>query len=224
MPTRRSSLPYGRVLRRVRSGAHRDRPALPRQAATAARTGSPVFITGEKTLSAASRRRSKLEAIDSPPGDGDLLSSSELARLMSVNTKTIARWAANGGLPSIRTLGGRRRYRSVRPTTKRGRRAPTARRPRGCSQRRPSALRVYHAAHRRVLAPTARGRRHTIRPAMPLPRAPGRDAYGRPRPGIRRMTRPPALVAEPLVAARPLASWNLSECAWTYSAPFVATP
>ena len=33
-----------------------------------------------RKLSAASRRRSKLEAIDSPPGDGDLLSSSELAR------------------------------------------------------------------------------------------------------------------------------------------------
>ena len=80
------------------------------------------------------------------------------------------------------------------------------------------------AAHRRVLALTAQGRRHTIRPATPLPRPPGRDRHARTRPGIRRMTRPPALVAEPLVAARPLASWNLSECEWTYSAPFVATP
>jgi hypothetical protein len=113
---------------------------------------------------------------------------------------------------------------SAAPTTKRGRRVPTARRLRGCSRRRPSALRVCRAARRRVLALTAQGRRHTIRPATPLPRPPGRDRHGRTRRGIRRMTRPPALVAAPLVAARPLASWNLSECAWTYSAPLRCNP
>jgi hypothetical protein len=85
-------------------------------------------------------------------------------------------------------------------------RVPRARRLRGCSQRRPSALRVCHAARRRVLALTAQGRRHTIRPAMPLPPAPGRDRHGRTRPGIRRMTRLPALVAAPRVAARRLPS------------------
>src|SRR5215216_7796234 len=107
-----------------------------------------------------------------------------------------------------------------RPPITRWRRAPTARWPPGCSQRRPPALRACPAAHQRVLALTAQDRRHTIRPAMPLPRAPGRGCHGRTQPGTRRMTRPPALVAEPRVVAWRLASWNPSECAWTYSAPF----
>ncbi len=62
-------------------------------------------------LTIAARRRSKLEAIGSPPGDGELLSTAELARLLNVNPKTVGRWAAEGGLPSFRTLGGHRRYR-----------------------------------------------------------------------------------------------------------------
>ena len=49
--------------------------------------------------------------VESPPGDGDLLSSSELARLLGVHAKTVARWRTDNGLPCIRTTGGHRRYR-----------------------------------------------------------------------------------------------------------------
>jgi excisionase family DNA binding protein len=56
-------------------------------------------------------RRLVTPAIDSPPGDGDLLSSSELALMLGVHPKTVARWATDDGLPCIRTIGGHRRYR-----------------------------------------------------------------------------------------------------------------
>jgi excisionase family DNA binding protein len=34
----------------------------------------------------------------------------EVAALFHVGSKTVARWAAEGKLPSMRTLGGHRRY------------------------------------------------------------------------------------------------------------------
>lgn len=44
--------------------------------------------------------------------DGDrLLSPGEVARLFGVDPKTVTRWATRGALPSIRTLGGHRRFR-----------------------------------------------------------------------------------------------------------------
>ena len=41
----------------------------------------------------------------------ELLTPAEVARLFRVDPKTVSRWAANGLLPSIRTLGGHRRFR-----------------------------------------------------------------------------------------------------------------
>ena len=43
--------------------------------------------------------------------DDRLLSPGEVAELFHVNPKTVSRWAKQGRLPSIRTLGGHRRFR-----------------------------------------------------------------------------------------------------------------
>lgn len=43
--------------------------------------------------------------------EDDLLTPAEVARKFRVDPKTVTRWAAAGRLPSIKTLGGHRRYR-----------------------------------------------------------------------------------------------------------------
>lgn len=40
----------------------------------------------------------------------DLLTPAEVARLFRVDPKTVTRWAQAGKLPSVRTLGGHRRF------------------------------------------------------------------------------------------------------------------
>jgi len=40
-----------------------------------------------------------------------LLTPREVAHILGVNPKTVARWAEQGKLPALRTLGGRRRFR-----------------------------------------------------------------------------------------------------------------
>jgi excisionase family DNA binding protein len=40
-----------------------------------------------------------------------LLTPSEVAAMFRVDPKTVTRWAKSGKLPSIKTLGGHRRYR-----------------------------------------------------------------------------------------------------------------
>src|SRR5215207_6486067 len=64
-----------------------------------------------KRRSTVSRRHTRIGTVESPPGDGDLLSSGEMARLLGVHPKTVARWATDNGLPCVRTIGGHRRYR-----------------------------------------------------------------------------------------------------------------
>jgi excisionase family DNA binding protein len=64
----------------------------------------------QRRPSPASRRRARLEAVEDEPEDDQLLRAIELARLLNVSPKTIARWAADEGLPCIRTVGGHRRY------------------------------------------------------------------------------------------------------------------
>lgn len=44
-------------------------------------------------------------------GKDPLLTPGEVAELFRVNPKTVVRWAKAGLLPSLRTLGGHRRYR-----------------------------------------------------------------------------------------------------------------
>lgn len=44
------------------------------------------------------------------PESDYLLTPSEVAALFRVDPKTVTRWANAGKLPSIRTLGGHRRY------------------------------------------------------------------------------------------------------------------
>lgn len=43
--------------------------------------------------------------------DERLLTPGEVAAAFGVNAKTVARWSKAGKLPSVRTLGGHRRYR-----------------------------------------------------------------------------------------------------------------
>ena len=45
----------------------------------------------------------------SPDRDGYLLAA-EVGRLLHVSPKTVARWAKEGKLPYVRTLGGHRRF------------------------------------------------------------------------------------------------------------------
>lgn len=40
-----------------------------------------------------------------------LLTPAEVARALRVDPKTVTRWAAAGKLPSLRTIGGHRRFR-----------------------------------------------------------------------------------------------------------------
>jgi excisionase family DNA binding protein len=47
----------------------------------------------------------------SPTPAETLLTPSEVATLFRVDPKTVTRWAQAGKVPSIRTLGGHRRYR-----------------------------------------------------------------------------------------------------------------
>jgi excisionase family DNA binding protein len=45
-------------------------------------------------------------------GDGpDLMKPAEVAVLFGVGTKTVARWARTGRVPTVRTLGGHFRFR-----------------------------------------------------------------------------------------------------------------
>jgi excisionase family DNA binding protein len=46
---------------------------------------------------------------DGPQASG-YLRSAEVADLLSVSPKTVSRWAKEGKLPFMRTLGGHRRY------------------------------------------------------------------------------------------------------------------
>ncbi|QRV02384.1 helix-turn-helix domain-containing protein [Arcanobacterium phocisimile] len=43
--------------------------------------------------------------------DTELMTPAEVATLFRVDPKTVARWSDSGKIPSIRTLGGHRRFR-----------------------------------------------------------------------------------------------------------------
>jgi excisionase family DNA binding protein len=46
------------------------------------------------------------------PGDEVYITSGEVARILRVSPKTVARWAKEGKLPHLVTLGGHRRFPS----------------------------------------------------------------------------------------------------------------
>jgi excisionase family DNA binding protein len=48
-----------------------------------------------------------------PPPTESLLTPGEVAAMFRVDAKTVTRWARDGKLTSIRTLGGHRRYREA---------------------------------------------------------------------------------------------------------------
>jgi excisionase family DNA binding protein len=49
-------------------------------------------------------------AANGRPANEELLTPAEVAKLFRVDPKTVTRWAHDGKLQSIRTLGGHRRY------------------------------------------------------------------------------------------------------------------
>jgi excisionase family DNA binding protein len=49
---------------------------------------------------------------DIAPED-QMMTPSEVATLFRVDPRTVTRWAKSGKLPSVRTLGGHRRYREM---------------------------------------------------------------------------------------------------------------
>ena len=89
-------------------GTFRDRPALPRQAAELREQERPRTQTAKRHVPTPVQRIA-LASIESPPGDDDVLGPSEVAQLLGVHPKTVTCWATQDGLPSFRTVGGRRR-------------------------------------------------------------------------------------------------------------------
>lgn len=51
------------------------------------------------------------DAKDSAGDNGRLLTVSEVAGLFGVSGKTVSRWAREGRIQAVRTLGGHRRFR-----------------------------------------------------------------------------------------------------------------
>jgi excisionase family DNA binding protein len=93
----------GRLFRaKLRHLREQERPAADR----ARRRSSAI----RRVESPAIRRRARLEAVEDEPAEDEILRPIEVARLLNVRPKTIGRWAANEGLPCIRTIGGHRRY------------------------------------------------------------------------------------------------------------------
>jgi excisionase family DNA binding protein len=54
------------------------------------------------------------------PSAESLLTPGEVAAMFRVDTNTVTRWARDGKLTSIRTLGGHRRYREAEIRTQLG--------------------------------------------------------------------------------------------------------
>lgn len=50
------------------------------------------------------------EEQETPTGKRDYLRVAEVAELFHVSTKTVVRWATEGKLPHVLTLGGHRRF------------------------------------------------------------------------------------------------------------------
>lgn len=67
----------------------------------------------EEHAEAENRRRllSDLYGTDVPSSmQGELLRTSDVARLFQVSERTVSDWARRGRIPSVRTPGGHRRY------------------------------------------------------------------------------------------------------------------
>ena len=47
------------------------------------------------------------------PSSDALLTPGEVAQMFRVDPKTVTRWAKSGKIPSLRTLGGHRRYKAA---------------------------------------------------------------------------------------------------------------
>lgn len=53
---------------------------------------------------------SSINAYEAVPDDDAFLTTGEAARILRVSSKTVARWAKEGRLPHLVTLGGHRRF------------------------------------------------------------------------------------------------------------------
>jgi excisionase family DNA binding protein len=54
--------------------------------------------------------RLRMERTVPPPTEPRYLRTAQVAELLQVSPKTVSRWAQEGRLPYLRTLGGHRRY------------------------------------------------------------------------------------------------------------------
>lgn len=94
----------GRLFR-VKLGQLREQERRAENAKKSTAAAATKRVTG-RFLS----RRALLEAVENVPKQDELLRASEVALLLKVTPKKVARWAASDGLPCIRTIGGHRRY------------------------------------------------------------------------------------------------------------------
>jgi excisionase family DNA binding protein len=86
-------------------------------------TKTTIEITGPVTASSVAQTLRELGMLKDEPavqaapagpaGSDKLLTPAEVATMFRVDPKTVTRWAKDGKLTSIRTLGGHRRYREI---------------------------------------------------------------------------------------------------------------
>lgn len=75
--------------------------------------GSPVDLSGQKAADVPNTNHESVNMQDPAPRlkpRRDYLTVSEVADLFHVSSKTVVRWANDGKLPYMATLGGHRRF------------------------------------------------------------------------------------------------------------------
>jgi excisionase family DNA binding protein len=70
-----------------------------------------AFVSvGRKVVPHLGGSRTRMECMVPQPTEPRYLRTAQVAELLHVSPKTVSRWAQEGRLPYLRTLGGHRRY------------------------------------------------------------------------------------------------------------------
>jgi excisionase family DNA binding protein len=91
-------------------------PEVEKEPKSAAVGNSPVLVAGEPeesmegTSASSSAQQADGRNQRTTRPSREYLRTAEVAELLHVSSKTISRWAREGKLPSVRTLGGHRRF------------------------------------------------------------------------------------------------------------------
>jgi excisionase family DNA binding protein len=91
-------------------------PEVEKEPKSVAVGNSPVLVAGEPeesmegTSASSSAQQADGRNQRTPRPSREYLRTAEVAELLHVSSKTISRWAREGKLPSVRTLGGHRRF------------------------------------------------------------------------------------------------------------------